>query len=84
MLLTAAAENGKRGRKREIVLVEKWGLVSVTEIILLQRILKGKVAVETVCDGVALFRADDRVHLCLLHHLQLELDVSRRFSVWNN
>lgn len=84
MLLTAAAENAKRGRKREIVLVEKWGLVSVTEIILLQRILEGKVAVETVCDGVAIIRADDRVHLCLLHHLRLELDVSRRFSVWSN
>lgn len=84
MLLTAAAEDAKRGRKREIVLVEKWGLVSVTQIILLQRILQGNVAVETVCDGVAVIKADDRVHLCLLHHLQLEVDVSRRFSVWNN
>lgn len=56
MLLTAAAEKARRGRKGEIVLVEKRGLVSVTEIIVLQRILEGTAAVETVCFGVAVVR----------------------------
>lgn len=77
MLLAAAAENGRRGRKREIVLLEKWGLLSLTEIIVLRRILQGKVTVERVCDRVAFIRAAERVHLSLLHHLHLELgDVS--------
>lgn len=70
MLLTAAAEKARRARKREIV--------SLTEIIVLQRILQGKVAVETVCFGLAVIRADDRVHLSLppsaLHHNHLQLE----------
>lgn len=66
-------------RKKESVPVERWGLLSVTEIIVLQRILEGKVAGETVWDGVAVIRADDRVHLSLPstahrhNRLQLEL-----------
>lgn len=77
MLQTAAAEKARGGRKR--VPVERWGLLSVTEIIVLQRILEGKVAGKTVWDGVAVIRADDRVHLSLPstahrhNRLQLEL-----------
>lgn len=43
-----------------LVLVAKWRLVWVTDIV---SILKGNVAVEKVCYGVAVTRSDDRVCL---------------------
>lgn len=59
-LLGTATEDARARRKAEIVLVARWRLVWVTDIM---RILKGNGAVEKVCCGVAVSRTDDRVCL---------------------
>lgn len=53
--------------------MEKRGLVSLTEIIVLQRILEGTAAVERVCFAVAVVR-DRSLPPTAHHHNHLQLE----------